>query len=167
MNDDWLKVFPEATTWFQTAVFFFDHASATVHLVQGGGLRRARFRYSNMWALAPQFSEVVARGWRLHTYGDPMHQVMFRLKRLRTPLVALGKSQFPDILKQLDAARSALIKAQEELERDKWNAGLISAGKWLVINTNSYPPLHIPIWSKSRKPPGCIWVMTTPGIFTV
>lgn len=82
-----------------------------------------------MWAQASQFMEVVYRGWHNLTKGDLVHQVMYHLKLLKQPLLALGKSQFPDILKQLEAARVTLIKAQEAVSGDKWNSEVINAEK--------------------------------------
>lgn len=42
VNDDWTRIFPEATTRFQTEIFS-DHASALVHLARETGPRKSTF----------------------------------------------------------------------------------------------------------------------------
>lgn len=58
-------------------------------------------------------------------HGDEAHKLMVRLKSLQRPLLTMNKSEFPDILLQLDEAREALLAVQERMTADQWNVGLV------------------------------------------
>lgn len=128
VNDEWLKHFPDAFTWFQTAIFL-DHALALVHLARVDNQKKSSFKYNNMWALSSHFSDIVTRIWKVTMFGDPMHKVMYRLKLLKQPLLTLHKQQFLDILQQLEEVRCVVSRVQGDLRCGMWNPTLITAKK--------------------------------------
>lgn len=126
VNDDWVKEFFAASTWFKAEIFS-NHAFAIIHMALNRGVRHCTFRFCNTWALASHFNDIVRVGWSTPAFGDKMHRVMYQLKQLKQPLLALSRQQFPDVVHQLETAQSFLIAVQEQLGADKWNHELVQA----------------------------------------
>lgn len=94
-------------------------------MAQEGCVRRSTFQYCNMWALSPSFYYIVSNVWAAPVFGDKMHRVMYKLKKLKKPLLMLNRQQFPVVVQQLEEARNAFTLAQENLGANKWNQELV------------------------------------------
>ncbi|XP_074314305.1 uncharacterized protein LOC141649517 [Silene latifolia] len=96
INQEWGDLFPDMNAHFHPAGLF-DHSPCIVSHTQIGSMKRASFKYFNMWGKAPSFSPKVQMVWQQEIPGHKMFCVVKKLKALKPVLKDINKECFSDI----------------------------------------------------------------------
>ncbi|XP_074316942.1 uncharacterized protein LOC141653160 [Silene latifolia] len=115
INQKWGNQFPDMVAHFHHAGLF-DHSPCIVSHAQVGTMRRASFKYFNMWGKAPSFIQKVQMVWQQEIPGHKMFSVVKNLKDLKPVLKEINKECFSDIENTTVLAEKDLYDLQLQLE---------------------------------------------------
>ncbi|XP_074305789.1 uncharacterized protein LOC141641010 [Silene latifolia] len=107
INQEWGDQFPNMAAHNHPAGLF-DHSPCIVSHNQIGGMKRASFKYFNMWGKAPTFIPKVYMVWQQEIPGHKMFCVVKKLKALKPVLKEINRECFSDI-------ENATVLAEKEL----------------------------------------------------
>ncbi|XP_074305080.1 uncharacterized protein LOC141640018 [Silene latifolia] len=107
VNQDWAQQFPNMTAHFYPSGYF-DHCPCVVSDNQLDAIRKANFKYFNMWSKTPPFLTTVQEEWQKSYSGYPMYCVTRKLKALKGKLKELNKECYSDV------ENSAILAEKEE-----------------------------------------------------
>ncbi|XP_074302903.1 uncharacterized protein LOC141637237 [Silene latifolia] len=107
----------------------FDHCPCIITNIKIGAVKKASFKYLNMWGQAPGFKDKVGEVWGKHYDGHKMFSVVKRLKSLKPVLKKLNMECYSDIenktilelnviaeLKALSKARNSFLQQKAKLQ---------------------------------------------------
>ncbi|XP_074313912.1 uncharacterized protein LOC141649113 [Silene latifolia] len=123
INDDWAIMFSDSYVHFLPEGMF-DHCPCLINFDGSVQRKGAPFKYFNMWSMAPDYPDIVKKGWNLVCHGTAMFKVVTKLKGLKYQLKKLDKDQFGDIVNLRHVAELSLKQAQEMLVGDPLNEDL-------------------------------------------
>nr|XP_009789138.1 PREDICTED: uncharacterized protein LOC104236821 [Nicotiana sylvestris] len=123
VNREWMDYMPVIQAIYLVEGIS-DHCPLRISKDTGGGKRDKTFKYCNVWALHPQFKEVVTQGWQQQVAWYSMFQVVKKLKLLKKALKKLNHQHFRNILVEAEEDRAALNQAQNRLHSDPSNKAL-------------------------------------------
>ncbi|XP_074290877.1 uncharacterized protein LOC141617593 [Silene latifolia] len=126
INDSWLDSFPDSCATFLPEGLF-DHCPCLINLYVVVDRKKAPFKYFNMWSMAEGFKDVVINSWGMETKGNPMYQLISKLKGVKQGLRKLNTEQFSDIENLTKIAELSLHHFQKELRADPLNDELCTA----------------------------------------
>ncbi|KAK9689554.1 hypothetical protein RND81_09G066700 [Saponaria officinalis] len=120
--------------WFQaniggTASFLTpgvsDHSPAVVNLNATSGGSSKQFKYLNGWVSHQGFTQLVDDIWHSHVRGTRMFRLFEKLKLIKKGLRCLHINHYSHISHRVVEARGQLLKAQESLNGNPGDLGLI------------------------------------------
>ncbi|XP_051148240.1 uncharacterized protein LOC127263286 [Andrographis paniculata] len=91
-----------------------DHSPAVASIFAEPMVKRASFKFFNMWTSHPSFSDIVRAAWNIAVEGTAQFKLVTKLKHLKKDLITLNKAHFSHILERAQAASDALKQAQIE-----------------------------------------------------
>uniref|UniRef100_A0A803Q3C3 Reverse transcriptase domain-containing protein n=1 Tax=Cannabis sativa TaxID=3483 RepID=A0A803Q3C3_CANSA len=124
VNMQWLNVFPCSEAVFLPEMIF-DHTPILVSIYEDKNYGKKPFRYYNMWKMAPEYDNLVAKAWEEESSGTRMFRIVHKLRRLKAVLKHLNRKDFSDIHKAETAARIQLAEIQGELNQNPGNENLM------------------------------------------
>lgn len=95
-NEEWADLFPNAIVEFLTECLFY-HSPAIITLNSEFHKGKCSFRYYNWWLEIENFHDSVRNDWQEPVMGNPMFQVVTKLKRLKTKRRQLTREKHPNI----------------------------------------------------------------------
>ncbi|XP_074266616.1 uncharacterized protein LOC141589895 [Silene latifolia] len=131
INADWMNAYPESYAYFMPEGEF-DHCPCVIRFCGEDIKRKPAFKYFNMWALDPNFKQIVNGIWSQYVQGTPMFQVVNKLTKLKKELKLLNKNRFHDIENKMHISKLALTTVQEKLISQPMNEELIDLEKNLI-----------------------------------
>ncbi|XP_074267071.1 uncharacterized protein LOC141590373 [Silene latifolia] len=124
INEDWLHDFPDSNAHFLPEGLF-DHCPCLVNFTEHMPRSRPPFKYFNMWSKAPDFENIILRGWALEIKGTAMFRIITKLKWLKKELKGLNNSQFSDIENLVKVTELSLNHFQTLLRNDLLNESFV------------------------------------------
>ncbi|XP_074299597.1 uncharacterized protein LOC141630732 [Silene latifolia] len=85
MNDQWFRSFSEVVATFLPEGLY-DHCPCLISTDAICVMRKASFKYYNMWALSDDFAFTVENSWHKEVVGTQMFRVVQKLKKLKPAL---------------------------------------------------------------------------------
>ncbi|XP_039004676.1 uncharacterized protein LOC120131861 [Hibiscus syriacus] len=97
VNPKRYRLFPKSHMEFQ-APGISDHCLAITWLTKETLVDHPKpFKFFNLWVQHPKFMNVVRQSWQTPSKGNPMQNLFFKLKRLKTCLKSLNQLFYNDI----------------------------------------------------------------------
>ncbi|XP_039004055.1 uncharacterized protein LOC120131000 [Hibiscus syriacus] len=97
INSKWAISFQDSHVEF-LAPGIFDHCFTKVWLKKEVEANRPKlFKFFNYWTQHPNFLEVMNQTWQIPTYGNPMHSLFNKLRRVKECLKALNQASYSDL----------------------------------------------------------------------
>ncbi|XP_074283670.1 uncharacterized protein LOC141608207 [Silene latifolia] len=131
INADWMNVYPDSYAFFMPEGEF-DHCPCVIRFCGDDIQRKPAFKYFNMWALDPNFKQIVNGTWSQHVQGTLMFHVVTKLTKLKKELKLLNRNRFSDIENKMHISKIALTSVQEQLISQPLNEELIGLEKTLI-----------------------------------
>lgn len=119
MNNSWLSLFPCSETNFLLSGIS-DHAPSITTVGRTLGGKPKPFKFFDMWIEHPTFLDVVKDSWMIYVDGNPLFQVVQKLKATEARLKEWNRIIFSMIDPQLKHAREELYKIQDAC-RQNWD----------------------------------------------
>ncbi|KAL4272993.1 hypothetical protein GQ457_13G006570 [Hibiscus cannabinus] len=112
VNQAWLEVFSDATVEFLSPNCS-DHCPSYL-ILKSDLVRLLRpFKFFNFWLDHPGFMKIVGDSWLLHVFGNHLHILFTKLKRLKPILKQFNKEVFGEISKKVQAKQIELSNVQK------------------------------------------------------
>uniref|UniRef100_A0A803QI18 DUF4283 domain-containing protein n=1 Tax=Cannabis sativa TaxID=3483 RepID=A0A803QI18_CANSA len=124
VNTQWLNVFPCSEAVFLPEMNF-DHSPILVTIYEDKSYGKKPFRYYNMWKMAPEYDKLVAKSCEEESRGSKMFRIVHKLRRFKTVLKQINRTDFSKIQKAETAARTQLAEIQGDLNQNPGNEDLM------------------------------------------
>lgn len=127
-NDAWMQRVGPVYVQFCTPGIS-DHSPSLVRFGDAPPSRRIPFRFKDLWSRDESFIELVTAAWATPIHGYTMHQVVGKLKVVKSSLKTLNLSKYSNLPQRVEEARVLMEEAQLAWDRDCANQSKLLAAK--------------------------------------
>ncbi|XP_074277626.1 uncharacterized protein LOC141601261 [Silene latifolia] len=115
INADWMNVYPDSYAFFMPEGEF-DHCPCVIRFCGDDIKRKPAFKYFNMWALDPNFKQIVNGTWSQHVQGTLMFQERLITQPLNEELIGLENT----LIEEYIVAKSACHQFLAQKAKVDW-----------------------------------------------
>ncbi|KAK9705663.1 hypothetical protein RND81_07G074400 [Saponaria officinalis] len=137
-NGEWGICFDDAAAEFLPEGLY-DHCPCLISLLGNMVKRKQSFKYYNMWSLAPDFGDLLMKGWDKDIVGTPMFQLVQKLRGLKGVFKDLNRGSFSNVEQNAQVALKCLLDCQQRLQVTPADRMLMEEER---AAANAYTMLH-------------------------